>query len=50
MNKALAGLRDLGISDDNTRVNRNGGAITLGHLLGMSVARLAGTAALGLAP
>ena len=44
--QGLATLRQLGIADDDTRVNRNGGAIALGHPLGMSGARLAGTAAL----
>ena len=42
----LATLRDLGIADDDARVNPNGGAIALGHPLGMSGARIAGTAAL----
>lgn len=46
--QALATLRDLGIADDDPRVNPNGGAIALGHPLGMSGARLAGTAALQL--
>jgi acetyl-CoA acetyltransferase len=41
-------LRMLGIADDDTRVNRNGGAIALGHPLGMSGARITGTAALEL--
>jgi acetyl-CoA acetyltransferase family protein len=43
--QVLAGLRELGIADDDPRVNRNGGAIALGHPLGMSGARLALTAA-----
>jgi acetyl-CoA acyltransferase len=47
--QGLATLRLLGIADDDPRVNRNGGAIALGHPLGMSGARLAGTAALELA-
>ena len=47
--QGLATLRDLGIADDDARVNRNGGAIALGHPLGMSVARIAGTVALELA-
>ncbi|WP_026380632.1 3-oxoadipyl-CoA thiolase [Afifella pfennigii] len=47
--QALACLRDLGIADDDRRVNPNGGAIALGHPLGMSGARIAGTAALELA-
>ncbi|MTH77051.1 3-oxoadipyl-CoA thiolase [Paracoccus aestuariivivens] len=44
--QGLATLRDLGIADDDPRVNPNGGAIALGHPLGMSGARIAGTAAL----
>ncbi|OYX75553.1 MAG: 3-oxoadipyl-CoA thiolase [Rhizobiales bacterium 32-66-11] len=47
--QGLATLRDLGIADDDTRVNPNGGAIALGHPLGMSGARITGTAALELA-
>ncbi|WP_296642915.1 3-oxoadipyl-CoA thiolase [Roseinatronobacter sp.] len=47
--QGLATLRRLGVADDDDRVNRNGGAIALGHPLGMSGARLAGTAALELA-
>ncbi|WP_062117979.1 3-oxoadipyl-CoA thiolase [Aureimonas sp. AU40] len=47
--QGLATLRDLGIRDDDARVNPNGGAIALGHPLGMSGARIAGTAALELA-
>ncbi|KQT61244.1 MULTISPECIES: 3-oxoadipyl-CoA thiolase [unclassified Aureimonas] len=46
--QGLATLRDLGIADDDARVNRNGGAIALGHPLGMSGARISGTAALEL--
>ncbi len=46
--QGLATLRDLGIADDDSRVNPNGGAIALGHPLGMSGARIAGTAALQL--
>lgn len=46
--QGLATLRDLGIADDDPRVNINGGAIALGHPLGMSGARIAGTAALQL--
>jgi acetyl-CoA acyltransferase len=44
--QCLATLRDLGLNDDDPRVNRNGGAIALGHPLGMSGARITGTAAL----
>jgi acetyl-CoA acetyltransferase family protein len=43
--QGLACLRELGIPDDDARVNPNGGAIALGHPLGMSGARLALTAA-----
>lgn len=43
--QGLAVLRELGIADDDPRVNRNGGAIALGHPLGMSGARITGTAA-----
>ncbi|KND17260.1 beta-ketoadipyl CoA thiolase [Pannonibacter phragmitetus] len=46
--QGVATLRQLGIADDDTRVNRNGGAIALGHPLGMSGARITGTAALEL--
>ncbi|MGR3376032.1 3-oxoadipyl-CoA thiolase [Salipiger abyssi] len=46
--QGLAVLRGLDIADDDPRVNRNGGAIALGHPLGMSGARIAGTAALEL--
>ncbi|MBD8893874.1 3-oxoadipyl-CoA thiolase [Roseibium litorale] len=46
--QGLATLRALGIADDDTRVNPNGGAIALGHPLGMSGARITGTAALEL--
>lgn len=44
--QGLAVLRELGIADDAAHVNPNGGAIALGHPLGMSGARIAGTAAL----
>ena len=43
--QALAVLRALGLADDDERVNPNGGAIALGHPLGMSGARLVTTAA-----
>jgi len=43
--QGLAVLRELGIADDDPRVNPNGGAIALGHPLGMSGARLLMTAA-----
>ena len=42
--QGLAVLRQLGIKDDDARVNPNGGAIALGHPLGMSGARLVATA------
>jgi 3-oxoadipyl-CoA thiolase len=48
--QGLATLRDLGIADDDPRVNPNGGAIALGHPLGMSGARITGTAMLELKP
>ena len=47
--QGLATLRALGIADDDPRVNPNGGAIALGHPLGMSGARITGSAALELA-
>ena len=42
--QALAVLRDLGLPDDSDTVNPQGGAIALGHPLGMSGARLITTA------
>ncbi|WP_394780997.1 3-oxoadipyl-CoA thiolase [Undibacterium sp.] len=42
--QGLAVLRQLGVRDDDARVNPNGGAIALGHPLGMSGARLVTTA------
>ena len=42
--QALAVTRELGLEDDDNRVNPNGGAIALGHPLGMSGARLVTTA------
>jgi acetyl-CoA acetyltransferase family protein len=42
--QSLACLRELGLADDDERVNAKGGAIALGHPLGMSGARLALTA------
>lgn len=47
--QGLATLRLLGIADDDPRVNPNGGAIALGHPLGMTGARITGSAALQLA-
>ena len=46
--QGIAVLRELGIAEDAAHVNPNGGAIALGHPLGMSGARIAGTAALEL--
>lgn len=47
--QALAVLRRLGLPDDADHVNPNGGAIALGHPLGMSGARITGTAARAIA-
>jgi acetyl-CoA acetyltransferase family protein len=44
--QGLAVMRELGLADDAAHVNPNGGAIALGHPLGMSGARLALTAAI----
>ena len=46
--QSLACLRELGLSDDDPRLNPNGGAIALGHPLGMSGARLLLTATIEL--
>jgi acetyl-CoA acyltransferase len=46
--QAIAVLRELGLPEDSRHINPNGGAIALGHPLGMSGARIAGTAALEL--
>jgi acetyl-CoA acyltransferase len=46
--QGIAVLRELGIPEDAEHVNPNGGAIALGHPLGMSGARISGTAALEL--
>ncbi|RWA85810.1 3-oxoadipyl-CoA thiolase [Mesorhizobium sp.] len=46
--QGIAVLRQLGIAEDSPHVNPNGGAIALGHPLGMSGARITGTAALEL--
>ncbi|MEO6353234.1 MAG: 3-oxoadipyl-CoA thiolase [Burkholderiaceae bacterium] len=47
--QSLAVLRNLGLADDEARVNPNGGAIAMGHPLGMSGARLVTTASYELA-
>jgi len=46
--QGIAVLRELGVPEDAPHVNRNGGAIALGHPLGASGARITGTAALQL--
>ena len=48
--QGLAVLRQLGLQDDDPRVNPNGGAIALGHPLGASGARLVMTAGVVLVP
>lgn len=46
--QSLAVIRELGLEDDDPRINPNGGAIALGHPLGMSGARISHSAALEL--
>ena len=46
--QSLAVIRSWGLKDDDARINPNGGAIALGHPLGMSGARIIGSAALEL--
>ena len=46
--QSIACIRELGLKDDDARINVNGGAIALGHPLGMSGARITYTAALEL--
>lgn len=46
--QGIAVLRELGLAEDAAHINPNGGAIALGHPLGMSGARISGTAALEL--
>ncbi|CAH1652787.1 beta-ketoadipyl-CoA thiolase [Hyphomicrobiales bacterium] len=46
--QGIAVLRELGLKEDAAHINPNGGAIALGHPLGMSGARITGTAALEL--
>ena len=46
--QALAVTRSLGLKDDDTRINPNGGAIAIGHPLGVSGARIVGSAAIEL--
>jgi acetyl-CoA acetyltransferase len=43
--QSLACLRELGLADDADHVNANGGAIAIGHPLGMTGARIVGTVA-----
>lgn len=44
--QSIAALRELGLADDAAHLNPNGGAIAIGHPLGMSGVRITGTAAL----
>ena len=46
--QALAVTRTLGLKDDDSRINPNGGAIAIGHPLGVSGARIVGSAAMEL--
>ncbi len=46
--QSLACIREMGLSDNDPRINPNGGAIALGHPLGMSGTRLLQTAAVEL--
>ena len=46
--QSIACIRELGLKDDDERINVNGGAIALGHPLGMSGARIVYSAALEL--
>jgi acetyl-CoA acyltransferase len=46
--QSLACIRSWGLADDDPRINPNGGAIALGHPLGMSGARILQTAAIEL--
>jgi acetyl-CoA acyltransferase len=46
--QALACVRSWGLKDDDERINPNGGAIAFGHPLGMSGARILGSAAIEL--
>ena len=46
--QVLACTRELGLADDDPRINPNGGAIAMGHPLGMTGARILLTAALEL--
>ena len=46
--QSLACIREMGLKDDDARINPNGGAIALGHPLGVSGTRIVQTAALEL--